>query len=107
MTYPAGPGLPLPPPGAGDTDDALAAVVGRTRLDTLLLLADEHTTSGLARRLNVSNATASAHTAALRGAGLITTTRAGRAVLHRRTALGSLLVRRWSGATGARPADHR
>ncbi|GAA0478885.1 helix-turn-helix domain-containing protein [Streptomyces sp. NPDC046215] len=107
VTYPAGPGLPLPPPGAGDTDDALAAVVGRTRLDTLLLLADEHTTSGLARRLNVSNATASAHTAALRGAGLITTTRAGRAVLHRRTALGSLLVRRWSGATGARPADHR
>ncbi|MES4903626.1 MULTISPECIES: winged helix-turn-helix domain-containing protein [unclassified Streptomyces] len=98
VTYPAGPGLPLPPAGAGGTggDDALAAVLGRTRLDILLLLAEEHTTSGLARRLGVSNATASAHTAALRGAGLITTVRAGRAVLHRRTALGGLLVRRAS-----------
>ncbi|MGY0056809.1 hypothetical protein ACWY4P_09620 [Streptomyces sp. LZ34] len=32
----------------------------------------------------------------VRGAGLITTVRAGRAVLHRRTALGGLLVRRGS-----------
>ncbi|UKY51905.1 ArsR/SmtB family transcription factor [Streptomyces inhibens] len=97
VTYPAGPGIPLPPDGAGGTDDALAGVLGRTRLDILLVLADEHTTSELARRLRVSNATASAHTAALRGAGLITTVRAGRAVLHQRTALGSLLVRRRGG----------
>ncbi|WP_405804030.1 winged helix-turn-helix domain-containing protein [Streptomyces sp. NBC_00210] len=96
LTYPAGTGLPLAPTGAGGTD-ALAAVLGRTRVDILLLLADEHTTSELARRLRVSNATASTHTAALRGAGLITTVRAGRAVLHRRTALGSLLVQRRSG----------
>ncbi|MFJ9414543.1 ArsR/SmtB family transcription factor [Streptomyces sp. NPDC101227] len=94
LTYPAGTGLPLTPAGADGTDDALAAVLGRTRLDILHRLADEHTTSGLARGLGVSNATASAHTAALRGAGLITTVRAGRAVLHRRTALGSLLVQR-------------
>ncbi|GGN47187.1 hypothetical protein GCM10012285_32680 [Streptomyces kronopolitis] len=53
-----------------------------------------HTTGRLARRLAVSDATASAHAAALRGAGLITTIRAGRSVLHRRTELGSLLVRR-------------
>lgn len=97
VTYPAGPGLPLPVAGAGGTDDALAGVLGRTRRDALLLLAEEHTTSALARRLGVSNATASAHAAALRGAGLITTVRAGRAVLHRRTALGSLLVRRRGG----------
>ncbi|MFD5395192.1 ArsR/SmtB family transcription factor [Streptomyces sp. NPDC127097] len=94
VTYPAGPGLPLSPAGAVGTDEALAGVLGRTRFDILLLLADEHTTGELARRLNVSNATASAHTAALRGAGLITTARAGRAVLHRRTAMGSLLVQR-------------
>ncbi|KUJ65231.1 regulator [Streptomyces albus subsp. albus] len=94
LTYPAGPGLPLTPAGAGGTEQALAGVLGRTRLEALLLLADEHTTSDLARRLGVSNATASAHTAALRGAGLITTVRAGRAVLHHRTALGTLLVRR-------------
>lgn len=72
-------------------------MLGRTRVEILHLLADEHTTSELARRLAVSNATVSAHTAALRGAGLITTVRAGRAVLHRRTALGTLLVRRRDG----------
>ncbi|MFD7442372.1 ArsR/SmtB family transcription factor [Streptomyces sp. NPDC059909] len=92
LTYPAGPGLPLTPAAAGGTDDALAGVLGRTRFELLLLLTEEHTTSRLARRLGVSNATVSAHTAALRGAGLIGTVRAGRAVLHRRTALGSLLV---------------
>ncbi|MGI5346899.1 ArsR family transcriptional regulator [Streptomyces sp. CA-250714] len=96
VTYPAGPGLPLSLVAAGSSDDALAAVLGRTRLETLLLLADEHTTSGLARRLRVSNATASAHAAALRAAGLITTTRAGRSVLHHRTELGSLLVQQRS-----------
>ncbi|MGW5364736.1 ArsR/SmtB family transcription factor [Actinopolymorpha pittospori] len=97
VTYAAGPGIPLSPegPAGGDsTEAALAGVLGRTRLDLLLLLADEHTTSGLARQLGVSNATVSAHTAALRGAGLISTVRAGRAVLHRRTALGGMLVRR-------------
>nr|WP_202487937.1 winged helix-turn-helix domain-containing protein [Streptomyces sp. SID8354] len=103
VTYPAGPGLPLPPPPAGGTDEALAAVLGRTRLEILLLLAEEHTTGALARRLCVSNATASTHAAALRGAGLLTTERAGRAVLHRRTALGTLLVDRGRPA-GPHPA---
>ncbi|MCZ1007818.1 ArsR/SmtB family transcription factor [Streptomyces lydicus] len=100
LTYPAGPGLPLTPAGAGGTDDALASVLGRTRRDILLLLAAEHTTSELARRLRVSNATVSAQTAALRSAGLITTVRAGRAVLHRRAALGSLLIQRNSAGQG-------
>ncbi|MGW0227510.1 ArsR/SmtB family transcription factor [Actinopolymorpha singaporensis] len=103
VTYPAGPGTPLPPDGAGvagrggrggDGRAGLAEVLGRTRFELLFLLADAYTTSDLARRLGVSNATASAHTAALRGAGLITTVRAGRSVLHQRTALGDLLVRR-------------
>ncbi|WP_052229776.1 helix-turn-helix domain-containing protein [Streptomyces sp. CT34] len=104
LTYPAGPGLPLPPAVAGTSDDALAGVLGRTRADVLLLLAEELTTSALARRLRVSNATASAHAAALRAAGLITTARAGRAVLHRRTALGTLLVRQRSGTRDRAPA---
>ncbi|MGP3975701.1 ArsR/SmtB family transcription factor [Streptomyces sp. 8N114] len=107
VTYPAGPGLPLSLVEAGRSDEALAGVLGRTRLEILLLLADEHTTSGLAQRLRVSNATASAHTAALRGAGLITTIRAGRAVLHRRTELGSLLVRRRWLPPGRRGEGHR
>ncbi|CAM5272298.1 ArsR family transcriptional regulator [Streptomyces abikoensis] len=93
LSYAAGPGLPLSPQGAGGTDRALAEVLGRTRVDVLTVLAREHTTTGLARRLGVSNATASAHAAALRGAGLVASERAGRAVLHRRTDLGSLLLR--------------
>ncbi|WP_344418995.1 helix-turn-helix domain-containing protein [Streptomyces lavendulocolor] len=79
--------------GGTGTADALAGVIGRTRLEALLALAEEHTTRGLARRLRVSEATASAHTAALRAAGLVASERAGRSVLHRRTALGGLLVR--------------
>jgi DNA-binding transcriptional ArsR family regulator len=96
ITYPAGPGLPLSPDTVQGSPDALAGVLGRTRADLLLMLDREHTTGDLARRLGVGSATVSEHTAALRGAGLITTVRAGRAVLHRRTALGSLLVRRHS-----------
>ncbi|MFF8786234.1 ArsR family transcriptional regulator [Streptomyces sp. NPDC015125] len=68
--------MPLAPAAADGTDDALAAVLGRTRVELLLLLAEEHTTSDLARRLTVSDATVSAHTTALRGSGLIATVRA-------------------------------
>ncbi|MFI6104994.1 ArsR/SmtB family transcription factor [Streptomyces sp. NPDC051310] len=93
VTYPAGTGPPPTPYGPGGTHEALAGVLGRTRLDILLLLAEQHTTGGLARRLRVSDATVSAHTAALRAAGLITTVRAGKSVLHERTALGGLLAR--------------
>ncbi|MFH7594628.1 ArsR family transcriptional regulator, partial [Streptomyces racemochromogenes] len=96
LTYPAGPGLP---PTAGGTGDgggasavALAAVLGRTRLDALRLLAEPHTTTALARALGVSNATASAHAAALRSAGMATTLRTGRSVTHQRTALGTLVA---------------
>ncbi|MEU6878480.1 winged helix-turn-helix domain-containing protein [Streptomyces sp. NPDC046712] len=92
VTYAAGPGLPLTPGAAPGTDESLATVLGRTRLELLRALTDAHTTTTLARRLGISNATASAHASALRGAGLITTSRAGRAVEHRRTALGTLLV---------------
>lgn len=92
VTYAAGPGLPLTPDAAPGTDESLAAVLGRTRLELLRALTDAHTTTSLARSLGISNATASAHASALRGAGLITTARAGRAVEHRRTALGALLV---------------
>ncbi|MER6912444.1 helix-turn-helix domain-containing protein [Streptomyces sp. NPDC000594] len=91
LTYPAGPGLP-PQPDGSTGPERLARVIGPTRAELLRLLDEPHTTTGLARRLRVSAATVSAHTAALRGAGLITTTRTGKAVLHRRTALGGLLL---------------
>ncbi|MFB6890414.1 ArsR/SmtB family transcription factor [Kitasatospora sp. NPDC056327] len=92
LTYPAGTGLP-PQPDEVAGPEALARVLGGTRAELLHLLAADGSTGGLARRLGVSGATVSAHTAALRAAGLITTERAGKAVLHRRTALGELLVR--------------
>ncbi|MFJ9457430.1 ArsR/SmtB family transcription factor [Kitasatospora sp. NPDC101447] len=96
VTYPAGAGLPPQPDGSAGPE-ALARVIGNTRAELLHLLAEERTTTELARRLGVSAATVSAHTAALRGAGLISTARAGKAVLHRRTALGSLLLRPGTG----------
>lgn len=102
VTYPAGPGIPLAPAAVAGAGPGLPEVLGRTRYEALALLADELTTGQLARRLGVSDATASAHAAALRGAGLISTVRAGRAVLHRRTALGTLLLR--PDARGPHPA---
>nr|WP_202489038.1 winged helix-turn-helix domain-containing protein [Streptomyces sp. SID5473] len=92
LTYPAGPGLPPTAGRPAVPAEALAAVLGRTRLDALRLLAEPHTTTSLARALHVSNATASSHAAALRSAGMVTTTRTGRSVTHRRTALGTLVA---------------
>ncbi|RSS68914.1 ArsR family transcriptional regulator [Streptomyces sp. WAC06614] len=91
LTYPAGSGLP-PAPDPALSAAALAGVLGHTRLEALHLLAEPHTTTSLARALRVSNATASSHAAALRAAGLATTTRTGRSVTHARTALGTLLM---------------
>ncbi|MEW1635963.1 winged helix-turn-helix domain-containing protein [Streptomyces sp. NPDC093801] len=92
LTYPAGPGLPPAPERAAVPAEALAAVLGRTRLEALRLLAEPHTTTSLARALRVSDATASSHAAALRSAGMATTTRTGRSVTHERTALGTLVA---------------
>jgi DNA-binding transcriptional ArsR family regulator len=74
----------------------LADVLGRSRLRILLELADVAesglSTGDLARRLELSAATVSVHTAALRAAGLIASTRDGKSVLHRRAALADLLL---------------
>ncbi len=102
VTFPAGPGLPLPATTSAASatpstaDDALADVLGHTRLRILLLSGDGLNTSGLARRLAPSAATISTHTAALRAAGLLSSTRDGKAMVHRRTPLADLLL-------GARP----
>ncbi|MEV8535517.1 winged helix-turn-helix domain-containing protein [Streptomyces sp. NPDC051211] len=99
LAYPAGRGLPPLPDGGGPPDEPLAAVFGRTRLALLRSLDEARTTTGLARRIGVSNATASAYASALRAAGLLTTTRTGRSVHHTRTPLADLLL------TGARRGD--
>ena len=90
LAYPTGPGLPVPLPG--DRQDPLPAVLGQTRSRVLRLLADEHTTSEVARLAQISPASASAHLTVLRAAGLTTTMRDGARARHRRTSLGTLLA---------------
>ncbi|WP_405141046.1 winged helix-turn-helix domain-containing protein [Sphaerisporangium sp. NBC_01403] len=74
-------------PGRGD---GLARLIGRTR--ALILDSMPATTSQLAALLELSVGGTGDHIAALRGAGLITGTRVGRAVLYHRTALGDALL---------------
>jgi DNA-binding transcriptional ArsR family regulator len=77
---------------SGRGDPALAALLGRTRSAVLEAIADGCGTSELASRAGISAAAASQHAAVLRHAGLITTHRDGRAVLHELTPLGSTLL---------------
>lgn len=101
VTYPAGSGLPPQPDGATGPQ-ALAKVIGTTRTERLRLVGEEHTTTEFARRLRVGAATISTHTSALRGSGLISTSRSGKAVLHRRTASAAC---RWGEAPKCRPSE--
>lgn len=64
---------------------ALEDLIGRTRAAVLAAVADGCSTTELARRLDISLATASEHAAVLRRAALITTRRDGKAVLHTTT----------------------
>ncbi|WP_405820555.1 winged helix-turn-helix domain-containing protein [Streptomyces sp. NBC_00838] len=73
------------------------ALLGRTRAAALRITAEGATTTEMARRLDVSAAAASQHATVLRHAGLISTRRRGRAVLHVVTPLGLSLLRAGSG----------
>ncbi|MFD8543991.1 ArsR/SmtB family transcription factor [Streptomyces sp. NPDC059649] len=77
----------------------LGRLVGKTRSAILQGVGVGCTTSELARRADVSLASASQHATVLRDAGLLTTLRQGNAVLHTLTPLGAALLR------GARPAE--
>ncbi len=77
----------------------LGRLVGKTRSAILHGVGVGCTTSELARRVDVSLASASQHATVLRDAGLLTTLRQGNAVLHTLTPLGAALLR------GARPAE--
>ncbi|MFF1377647.1 ArsR/SmtB family transcription factor [Streptomyces sp. NPDC058308] len=90
LVYPATTPLPLlhEQPAA----DPLVALLGRTRAAALTVLAQPHTTSALARELNISQSSASEHAKALRNAHLVTTTRDGKAVWHSCTLLGRDLL---------------
>ncbi|HEX3778619.1 MAG TPA: DUF5937 family protein, partial [Pseudonocardiaceae bacterium] len=73
-------------PAAPSSLQSLAALIGSTRLAVLTTIADGGcTTTRLAKRVGVSAASASEHAAVLRDAGMITTTRQGRCVIHSAT----------------------
>jgi DNA-binding transcriptional ArsR family regulator len=89
LVYPLGRFAWLAPTATRSDRDPLAAVVGTTRARVLRALAEEHTTSGLARVLGISLASASTHAAVLRDAGLVTSRRQGQSVRHTLTSLGA------------------
>lgn len=74
------------------SQEALAALLGRTRAAVVELLADGSTTTELARRLDVSPAAASQHVAVLREAGLVHSLRDRNTVLHTLTPLGHAML---------------
>jgi DNA-binding transcriptional ArsR family regulator len=73
----------------------LQRLLGETRAAILLATRLGRTTGELAVRLGISAATISHHTAILRDAGLITSTRAASTVRHSLTRLGEALIRRY------------
>ncbi|WP_063806742.1 winged helix-turn-helix domain-containing protein [Streptomyces regalis] len=91
---------------------SLNALLGRTRAGILETVADHGvTTTELAHDADIAPATASHHAGVLRKAGLLSTCRAGKAVLHSVTPLGMALLdgrtaprqRRSAGTSGKRP----
>jgi DNA-binding transcriptional ArsR family regulator len=78
-------------PGRHGSDD-LAALLGRTRSSVLETVGEGCGTGELARRLGVSAAAVSQHTAVLRANGLIATRRDGATVWHMLTPLGTALL---------------
>jgi DNA-binding transcriptional ArsR family regulator len=98
----------LRPSELAPTQSALERLLGRTKAAVLTVVADTCTTSQLAALTGVTAPTASHHATVLRNAGLIRTSRAGNAVLHRLTALGAELVKGHSrdGASRHHRATH-
>jgi DNA-binding transcriptional ArsR family regulator len=80
------------PPEPTAADDSLVALIGKGKAATLRAIGAGATTTELAARLNVSPPAASQHTATLRAAGLISTTRQGQRVIHTVTSLGTDLL---------------
>ncbi|REH17405.1 helix-turn-helix transcriptional regulator [Kutzneria buriramensis] len=80
------------PLGPASGRQSLEALMGANRAAVLCAVGTGATTSQLAHRLSTSLASVSRHTAVLRDAGLITTHRTGRAVVHALTPLGAALL---------------
>ncbi|MGC4746974.1 ArsR/SmtB family transcription factor [Micromonospora sp. DT201] len=93
--------------GVEEGDQTLEALLGRTRAGLLRVLTDSHTNGELAERLSISPAGVSQHTAVLRDAGLITSRRDRKTVLHTLTRLGTAVVLglHLDGDAASRPAS--
>jgi DNA-binding transcriptional ArsR family regulator len=89
LVYPIEHSLTL---SAREANASVAALIGLTRTAVLESIGEGRTTSELARRVGVSAASISQHTAVLREAGLLHTSRIGKAVLHSITPLGVALL---------------
>ncbi|MFD9440944.1 ArsR/SmtB family transcription factor [Streptomyces sp. NPDC060006] len=70
----------------------LSALLGRTRATVMHLLVHACTTGELARRADISPASASQHATVLRQAGLVSTSRQGNTVRHSLSPLGAELL---------------
>jgi DNA-binding transcriptional ArsR family regulator len=77
---------------AGDGEEPLELLLGRSRAAVLAALARPASTSALALRLGLSPSTVSGHLAVLDRAGIVSRRRAGRAVLYALTETGEGLV---------------
>lgn len=74
------------------TGKPLADLLGRTRAAVLSAIDGGRSTTQVAHNVGISAGSASQHASVLRSAGLITTHRAGQAVLHSLTPLGETLL---------------
>ncbi|MTE19738.1 helix-turn-helix domain-containing protein [Streptomyces sp. TRM43335] len=99
LFYPASsdsphPDVVRPDAGVAGPSTALAQLLGRTRAAVLLAIADRVgcTTTELSTAVGISVSNASEHATVLRRAGLITTTRHHKAVLHTVTPIGRTLL---------------
>ncbi|MEO3888989.1 DUF5937 family protein [Nonomuraea sp. B5E05] len=77
-----------PPPAPG----ALAALIGRSRAQILLALAEPATTSALAARMSLTPGAVSQHLGVLSDGGLAVGMRVGKQVVYRRTPTGDMLA---------------
>lgn len=94
LVYPVERDHTLPGGRSDPAGVSVVALIGRTRTSVLESIGDGSTTTELARRTGVSAASISQHTAVLREARLIRTSRVGKAVLHTVTPLGVALLGR-------------
>ncbi|MFI9508693.1 winged helix-turn-helix domain-containing protein [Nocardia sp. NPDC052566] len=78
--------------GPRESNEALIALLGRTRAAALETIAEGCSTTELARKLGVTAATASEHASILREAGLIESRRHRNSVRHQLTTLGAALL---------------